>query len=218
MPTSTDVAGIESSQLGILLIDAQPGFWRYAFGDDKDRQEPVMVRLEHLLMLADWAELPCLATFEDPVADHGELPERLSTRFPDHGERVTKQTFDCTLEWTMRQAIQRLPVTQWAVAGAETDVCVMQSCLGLLRLGYQVFLLEDCLFTSEPQPAPALRRLYQAGVIPMTLKSLAYEIVRSTERVPWYPDGWIDKDRSYARQLPDGFIPPEAWPVWTPTF
>ena len=211
-----DIPGVEISQLGILLIDAQPAFWEYAFPDNDDQREPVMVRLEHLLMLADWAELPLMATFEDPVAENGELPDRLEARFPAQGRRFTKKTYDCTLEWTISQALKRLPVQQWAVAGAETDVCILQSVLGLLRLGYQVFLLEDCLFTTEPQPGPALRRMVQAGAIPTTLKSLAYELVRSTERTPWYPEGWIDRERAYAKRLPDEFITPETWPVWEP--
>ena len=47
---------------------------------------------------------------------------------------------------------------QIAVAGAETDVCILQSTLGLLEAGYEVFLLEDCLSTTEASPGPALRR------------------------------------------------------------
>jgi hypothetical protein len=210
------VPGVESSQLGVLLIDAQPGFWEYAFPGDDDRREPILVRLEHLLMLAGWLELPVVATFEDPVASHGELPERLEAVFPVHGQRFTKKTYDLTREWTISQALRRLPVQQFAVAGAETDVCVLQSVLGLLRLGYQVFVLEDGLFTTEPHPGPALRRMYRAGAIPTTVKSLAYELVASTERTPWYPEGWIDRDRRYARPFPEQFTVPETWPDWEP--
>ena len=47
-----DIPGIETSHLGVLLIDAQVGFWEGAFGDDEEGPERVMVRLEHLLMLA----------------------------------------------------------------------------------------------------------------------------------------------------------------------
>ncbi len=211
-----EVPGVESSLLGILLIDAQPGFWEYAFPGDETGREPVMVRIEHLLMLADWLELPVAATFEDPVAKHGELPERLEAVFPASGQRFTKKTYNLTLEWTISQALKRLPVTQFAVAGAETDVCVMQSVLGLLRMGYQVFLLEDCLFTTEPHPGPALRRMTAAGALPTTLKSLAYEMVVSTERTPWYPEGWIDVETTYAKPFPRQFVVPEAWPAWEP--
>ena len=208
--------GIESSKVGVLLIDAQPAFWNYAFPDDDDHKEPIMVRLEHLLMLADWMELPLIATFEDPVSEHGELPDRLEAVFPARGQRFTKKTFNCTLEWTITQAIKRLPVSQFVVAGAETDVCIMQSVLGLLHMGYQVFLLEDCLFSTEAHPSPALRRMYQAGAVPCTCKSLAYELIISTERVPWYPEGWIDRERAYAKPFPEKFIPPENWPAWEP--
>ena len=213
-----EIAGIESSNIGVLLIDAQPAFWDYAFPDNDDKKEPVMVRLEHLLMLADWMELPLIATFEDPVSENGELPDRLEAVFPAEGQRFTKKTFNCTLEWTISQAIKRLSVQQFAVAGAETDVCIMQSVLGLLRMGYQVFLLEDCLFTTEPHPGPALRRMYQAGAIPSTLKSLAYELVISTDRIPWYPEGWIERDRTYAKPFPKEFLVPEKWPSWEPKF
>ena len=46
-----EISGVESSELGVLLIDAQPAFWDWAFPDDEARKEPVIVRLEHLLML-----------------------------------------------------------------------------------------------------------------------------------------------------------------------
>lgn len=207
---------IEAAQLGIMLIDAQPFFWDYAFPDGDDQKEPTMVRLEHLLMLADWMEIPVISTFEEPVAKNGELPERLEKVFPAEGQRFTKKTYNCTLEWTIRQAIKRLPVQQFAIAGAETDVCVLQSVLGLLGMGYQVLLLEDCLFSSEPHPGPALRRMYQARAIPCTVKSLAYELVVSTERTPWYPEGWTDRERIYAKPFPEKFVVPEEWPLWEP--
>jgi nicotinamidase-related amidase len=207
---------IEASQLGILLIDAQPLFWGYAFPEGGPGKEAIMVRMEHLLMLVDWLEIPVLATFEEPVKQNGELPERLETVFPEAGQKFTKKTYNCTLEWTIKQAIKRLPVTQFAVAGAETDVCILQSVLGLLGIGYQVFLLEDCLFSSEPNTGPALRRMYQVGAIPCTVKTLVYELVVSTERTPWYPQGWIDHGSSYAKPFPPEFIVPEKWLPWEP--
>jgi len=175
-----------------------------------------MVRLEHLLMLADWLDLPVVATFEEPVAKNGKLPDRLEAVFPAAGQRLTKRTYNLTLEPIIRQALKALPGRQFAVAGAETDVCVMLSVLGLLRLGYQVFLLEDCLFSSESHPGPALSRLVQAGAIPTTLKSLAYELVVSTERTPWYSEGWIGDERHDAKPFPEAFVPPEEWLAWGP--
>jgi nicotinamidase-related amidase len=210
------ITTVERSQLGVLLIDAQPSFFRTAFSEGRGGREAVMVRLEHLLMLADWLDLPVVATFEEPVAKNGELHDRLETLFPASGQRFTKRTYNLTLEPVISRALEALPVQQFAVAGAETDVCVLLSVLGLLGLGYQVFLLEDCLFSSEPHPGPALRRIAQAGAIPTTLKSLAYELVVSTERTPWYPEGWVEGERDGTKPFPEAFVPPEEWPAWEP--
>jgi len=209
-----EAKGIDTSQIGVLLIDVQPVFWDYAFPDNGERKESIMVRLEHLLMLTDWLELPLIATFEKPVSENGELPERLEAVFPNNGQRITKNYFGCVSEGAIRRAIEQLPVRQFVVAGAETDVCVMQSVLGLLDRGYQVFLLEDCLFTSELQPGPALRRMYQAGALPSTLKMMAYEMVKCVDNVPWYPETWLNRDLPDSKPFPENFIPPEEWPVW----
>jgi len=210
------VARIESSQIAVLLIDVQPMFLDYAFRDDDEQRESLLTRLEHLLMLADWMELPLIATFEKPLSEKGELPDRLEAVFPAKGQRYTKNYFGCTSESDIRAAIKQLPGQQIAVAGAETDVCIMQSVLGLLQMGYQIFLLEDCIFTSEPQPGPALRRMYQAGAIPCTLKSMVYELVKCVDNVVWYPEAWTKKEHPDTRPFPEKFIPPEEWPAWEP--
>lgn len=207
---------IEAAQLGLLLVDAQPLFWDYVFPEEGAQKEAIMVRMEHLLMLVDWMEIPVLATFEEPVTENGELPGRLERVFPEGGLRFTKKTYNLTREAAIEQAIKRLSVRQFAVAGAETDVCILQSVLGLLGMGFQVFILEDCLFTSEHHPGPALRRMNQAGAVPCTVKSLAYELVVSTEHTPWYPQGWIDRERSTAKPFPENFVVPEEWPPWEP--
>lgn len=198
---------IVPTEVGILLIDVQPLFWDMMHGS----REPVMVRIEHLLMLADWFKAPLIATFEHPVEENGALPERLERVFPAHGRRFVKRTYDCCGEPDIRGGIEHLGVEQLVVAGAETDVCILQSVLGLLGLGFQVFLLEDCLFTSEPHPRPALVRMYNAGAIPCTLKTFAYEMTQSVESTPW-----LKTMRAGAPPLPEGFQFPELLPPWNP--
>jgi hypothetical protein len=132
-----------------------------------------------LFGLATVYDLPLLATFEQPVEKKGWLPPRLEPYFPSHGQRYTKQTFNCCGEPAILEAIERLNRPQIAVAGGETDVCVLQSVLGLIAAGKQVFLLEDALFSSEPNVGPAIRRMEGAGAIPSTVKTLYYELRRS---------------------------------------
>lgn len=172
------VSVAEPNGLGIMLIDAQPFFWDRMHAP----KEPILVRVERLLMLANWLRLPLFATFEHPVETKGWLPERLEEVFPPHGQRFVKHTFNCCSDTAILEAIGRSQIKQVVVAGAETDVCILQSCLGLLSMGLQVFLLEDCTFTSEHHARPALDRMYHAGVIPCTLKTLFYELMRTVEK------------------------------------
>jgi nicotinamidase-related amidase len=211
-----DIPRIDRSNIGILLIDVQPAFLKSAFPKGGKQEESLMVRFEHLLMLVDWMDTPLIATFEKPVSENGELPNRLEAVFPVKGQRYVKNYFGCTSEGEIRAAIEGMGVGQIAVAGAETDVCILQSVLGTLQMGYQVFLLEDCLFTSEQQPGPALRRMYQAGAIPITLKSMAYELVRCVDEIPWYHEVWTMRDHPDTKPFPEKFIPPEEWPTWEP--
>ncbi len=145
------------------------------------------------------------------------MPDRLEKVFPDQGFKFIKRTYNSCLEPTIREAIRKSGVEQFAVAGAETDVCIMQSVLGLLEMGYQVFLLEDCLFTSESSPGPAIRRMYQAGAIPATFKSLAYELAVSVDQTPWLKN-WIGKGRNDVKPFPDSFKPIESFPDWEQKF
>jgi nicotinamidase-related amidase len=208
------VPRVHRSELGILLIDVQPSFLEYAFPNQNTEHDAILVRLEHLLMLADWMDLPLIYTLEKPIETNGELPERLQTRLPAHGQGFVKNYFGSMTEPAIRTAVEKLPGRQIAVAGAETDVCVLQSTLGLLELGFEVFLLEDCLFTTEQEPAPALRRMYQAGAVPSTLKSLAYELAKCVDNVGWYAEIWAGRGDPYGKPRPKGFIPPEKWPAW----
>lgn len=167
---------VDPSDLAIVVIDVQPYFLDGWMAGDV---EPVMARLEFLFALATVYDVPFLATFEQPIETKGWLPERLEPFFPAHGQRHVKQTFNCCGEPSIVAAIEGLGRGQIAVAGGETDVCVLQSVLGLIASGKQVFLLEDALFSSEPHVGPALRRMEQAGAIPSTVKTLNYELRRS---------------------------------------
>jgi nicotinamidase-related amidase len=205
---------VDRSDVGILLIDVQPFFMDLAFAGDSEGREALEVRLEHLLMIADWMDLPLVTTFETPVEDNGELPERLERLFPAGRPRHVKNYFGCMTEPEIMADVEAMAVRQIAVAGAETDVCILQSTLGLLELGYQVFLLEDCLSTTEASPGPALRRMYAAGAVPTTLKAMLYELVQCVADIPWYPEGWAMKDHPGAKPFPEAFIAPEKWPAW----
>ena len=67
------------------------------------------------------------------------------------------------------------------LVGAETDVCVYQSAVGLLDAGLRVIAVEDAIFSPGEMHARGLERLRDAGVALTHCKALAYEWVRTVE-------------------------------------
>ena len=63
--SSTDSPALlaNASDLAVLLIDVQPRFLDTMHG----AAGPVLARLEQLLIICEWFELPVLATLEEPV-------------------------------------------------------------------------------------------------------------------------------------------------------
>ena len=167
--------------------------------------QPVLARLKQLLIIAEWFELPVVATLEKPLQKKGGFPKTLEPSFPSDGKRLAKDTYNLCADSAIRSVVTSLGCKQFAVAGAETDVCVLQSVLGLLQLGFTVFVLEDCLFSSEPDPNAALFRMVAAGAIPTTYKTLFYEL-RGTED----SSRWETQER---RAIAKGFVPVESLPV-----
>ncbi|HYO30197.1 MAG TPA: isochorismatase family protein [Thermomicrobiales bacterium] len=195
-----------AEDVAILIVDVQEFFLD---GWMAGESEPLLTRLAFLCGLASAYDLPCLATFEEPVATKGRFPARLAQVFPAHAHTFTKNTFDCCGEPAIRDAIAALPQSRIAVAGGETDVCVLQSVLGLLALGKRVVLLEDVLFSEEPHVGPAIRRMEAAGAVPSTVKTLAYELRRSVAEPSLAARL---RERAFPIELPK----PEDLPEWRP--
>lgn len=187
----------------ILLVDAQSSFVARMHG----AQEPILARIEALLRFAEMLSLPVVATLERPVAVKGPLHERVAAALPPGSTAFEKSTFDALGEIPIRNSLASWQRPQVAVAGAETDVCVLQTVLSLLAAGYQVTLLTDCVFSSEPAPGAALRRMETAGATPDTFKSFAYGLTRTVDRSSWPPD-W----RARLAAKPELFADPEDLP------
>jgi nicotinamidase-related amidase len=196
---------ISRDDMMILVIDVQPGFLD---GWMAGESAPLLARLRFLLGLATAYELPLLATFEQPEEKNGWVPPALEPMFPAHGQKLVKRSFGCCGEPGVPEALAAIGRRQVAVAGGETDVCVLQSVLGLIAAGYEVFLLEDCLFSSEPTVGPAIRRMEAAGAVPSTVKIFAYEL-RGSVAEPGAP-------ALLAARTPPLVLPrPEELPAWT---
>lgn len=88
-----------------------------------------------------------------------------------------KTTFSCCQNDETMKAIKNANKKVVIVAGIETHVCVLQTCIDLLENGFKVVLVTDCCSSRKENDTKfAIKRLIQAGVIPTTYESILFEL------------------------------------------
>ncbi len=139
----------------------------------------VKTNTANLVRLLDAFAIPVVATLERPLDVKGTLPREVAKHLGERVKTFEKDFFDLTKEGKIKAHLARLKRPQAIVAGCETEVCVLQSCLGLLALGYEVYVMEELMFSSARNVEAALARMRDAGCVFLTYKMLYYELIES---------------------------------------
>ena len=152
--------------------------------------------------LLAYLRIPTIVTLERPVDRKGEVPAGVMATLGSAAKVFEKSFFDLTKEKPIRMHLKRLKKKQIIVAGCETDVCVLQSCLGLLDLGLDVFAVEELLFSSTSRTEAAVERLKSAGVTFVSYKTLYFELVEAVDDGP-HVDKLIARFGAFPDDLPE---------------
>ncbi|MCT7550485.1 hydrolase [Aliarcobacter butzleri] len=98
-------------------------------------------------------------------------------KLTDDYPHFEKTTFSCCGNNEGLEAIKKTGKKTVIVAGIETHVCVLQTCIDLLENGFKVVLVTDCCSSRKENDTKfAIKRLIQAGVIPTTYESILFEL------------------------------------------
>jgi nicotinamidase-related amidase len=180
-----------------VIIDVQEFFLAQLPKRDRARIE---TNTGNFATLLGHFRIPMIVTVERPLDYKGTLPAKLGRRLGRTAVTFEKDFFDLTREKAIRDRLRRLKKKQAILAGCETDVCVLQSCLGLIDLGFDVFVVEELIFSGARNVESALVRMKDAGAVFLTYKTLYYELFQAVEgngrtladRLGPYPDGLPD--------------------------
>lgn len=161
---------IESSAL--LVIDMQE-----KLAPRMHNAEAFIPQVARLLDGARAIHLPMLVTEHYRKGLGVTLPElrpRIAGALCNHDKVLFSACIDPVLE-----ALRRGKFTSVIVCGVEAHVCVLQTCLDLLDHGYNVALAADAIGSRRALDMEmGVRRLIQAGVVPTTVESVLFELVK----------------------------------------
>ncbi len=102
-----------------------------------------------------------------------ELSEVLGEEF-SYDDKVS---FSCAGDETILSKIQSAGKKNIIVCGIEAHICVLQTVIDLLALGYHVILVEDCVGSrKESDRLVGIKRALLEGAIPTTYESILFEL------------------------------------------
>jgi nicotinamidase-related amidase len=183
-----------------VIVDVQEFFLSQV--GNRMRRSRIESNTMNLVRLLGYFRVPIVATLERPLYRKGDLPKGLKRCLGEQAQLLEKDFFDLTKEKRIASQLARMRKKQAIVAGCETDVCVLQSCLGLLGLGYEVYVVEDLLFSSARNIEAAVKRMQAEGAILLTYKSLYYELVEAVDGGP-HGERMLAAFGEFPEDLPD---------------
>jgi nicotinamidase-related amidase len=158
-PAMPVIGFLNSAAVGIVAVDVQKLFVSEAANPNMGA---IINNIQSTFELADQNNLPFFVTFEANTKGDHSLASGLT--LPHQQQAFIKTKYAATSIPSFAQTLKEWRVTNLIVLGSETDVCVLQTVLGLRGMGFQVALQSDGVFSSEPNLAPAVQRMTEAGV------------------------------------------------------
>ena len=173
-------AKLDAADTQLLIIDLQVKLLPLIEG-----HESVLEAASRMMRAAEIFGLPITVTEQYPKGigpTHATIIEALGR--VEH-TRLEKMSFSCGGDPEIVKRLSAMQRRQVLVCGIEAHVCVQQTTLDLLRLGWEPFVLADGVSSRvEFDYDVALLRMQQAGAIITTSESVLFELAgeSGTER------------------------------------
>src|SRR5262245_51623023 len=174
----------------LIVIDAQPGF---SGADDANAHAAARSRevAAWLAGVATALGVPALVTEED-AAGNGPTDPAIAAALPKQTRVFDKSVFELTGEPAIAAALEASARRTAVLVGAETDVCVAHSAIGLLDLGWRVVVVADATFSPGEMHERGLDQLRDAGIAVRHAKGVYYEWIRTLAAARAFQDDHPD--------------------------
>ncbi|MCP9758474.1 hydrolase [Aquitalea sp. S1-19] len=152
--------------------------------DIQEKLTPAIAGAQNLIARARWliaaahdCALPVVFSEQYPQGLGHTLAE-LSAAAPD-AVHVEKLHFSCVSAGCLPRSL--LEREQVIVCGMETHVCVLQTVLGLLQLGKQVFVVADVVGSrADSDKELGLQRMRDAGAVLVSREMVLFEMLEKS--------------------------------------
>lgn len=160
---------LKSEESLLLIVDLQAGLLPVVDGG-----EQAVVEAAWLGGVAQALAVPVWVTEQYPEGLGGSEPRLLEAL---RGHRLWhKVHFNAHAEPDFAAALAESGRRQVVLCGSEAHICVLQTGLGLLEAGYEVYWLSEASVSRRASEAQLAReRMVRCGAVPVSADMVAYE-------------------------------------------
>jgi nicotinamidase-related amidase len=164
---------LDAAHAALVIIDMQESF-RPAISDFAE----TAARIALVAHAARLLRVPVIVTEQYPRG-LGHTANEIKAVLAPELEIIEKTAFSSCGASAFETALERTGARQTIVCGIEAHVCVNQTTHDLLKRGFQVHLLTDCITSRHVQnKETALTRMQQAGALPSSTEMALFELLR----------------------------------------
>lgn len=160
---------LRSEESLLLIVDLQAGLLPVVDGG-----EQAVAEAAWLGGIAEALSVPVWVTEQYPEGLGGSEPRLLESL---RGHRLWQKVhFNAHAEPDFAAALAENGRRQVVLCGSEAHICVMQTGLGLLEAGYEVYWLSEASVSRRAGEAQLAReRMVHCGAVPVSADMVAYE-------------------------------------------
>lgn len=162
----------------LVIVDVQEKLAATMPGDELER---LIHTGKVLLQAAAMLDIPVLVTEQYRKGLGHTLPE-LASNFPRGLSPINKTCFACNNAQEFLESLRETGCKQVVLVGMETHICILQTAMGLLDHGYQVFVPGDGVCSrSLNHKRNAMNRMINNGVQISNVESVLFEWLRDAK-------------------------------------
>ena len=139
-------------------------------------RQKVVDNTVHLIELSKMLNIPVVITEQYPKGI-GPTVKEIREAVPEY-EPLIKMTFDCCGHDGFSDRITSFNRKQIILTGMETHICVLQTCLSLLKQSYPVHLVSDAVCSRKKHDFKTGKAfMHDAGAVVTTTETVLFQLL-----------------------------------------
>jgi nicotinamidase-related amidase len=163
---------LHKDDTALLIVDIQE-----RLASVMDERVAVEDNCLHLIELAKILDIPIIVTEQYPKG-LGLTVERIRNSLPGY-QPIEKLTFSCCDEPAFLTRVKEDQKKKLILTGMETHICVLQTCLGLLRNDFNVHVVSDAVCSRQDDNRKiALEFMRDAGASITCTETILFQLLK----------------------------------------